>query len=424
MFEKKRVAVAAGAIVVALTMAGCASGGSGSDPSQTAVSSGKASGTIKVWAQGAEAEKLGELAKSFEKENPQAKVEITAIPWGAAHQKYQTAIAGGSTPDLAQMGTTWMSDFAAGFEKVPAGLDTSGMFDGAKSAATVGGTAVGVPWYVDTRVVYYRKDLAAKAGYETPPTTWSGFQAMAKAMQTKAGATHGILLPTGAVQDDFQGLLPFAWSNGAELTNSSGSKWTFDSPAMVSTLQYINSFFTDGIASRDPNTATGGTEADFVSGKVPMFIGGPWETGSLMTAGGADFKDKIGVMMIPKQKSSTSFVGGADLTVFKNGANRDGAWKFVQYLIRPDVQVQFYKLIGDLPSQKAAWNEGDLKSDPLLQTFKAQLENAKTPPATTSWTQVSAAADQELEKMVRGGESPQQAAKALQSAADGVGLNK
>ena len=421
---KKRAVFAAGAVAVALTLGGCATAGSGADPSQAAVSSGKASGTIKVWAQGSEAEKLGELAKGFEKENPNAKVEITAIPWGAAHQKYQTAIAGGSTPDLAQMGTTWMSDFASGFEKVPAGVDTSGIFAGANDAATVNGTAVGVPWYVDTRVVYYRKDLAAKAGYATPPTTWAGFQAMAKAMQTKAGATHGIMLPTGAVQDDFQGLLPFVWSNGAELTDSSGSKWTFDTPEMVSALQYIDTFFTDGIASKNPNTATGGTEADFVSGKVPMFIGGPWETGSLMTAGGADFKDKIGVMMIPKQTSSTSFVGGADLTVFKNAANSDGAWKFVQYLIRPDVQIQFYKLIGDLPSQKSAWNEGDLKTDPLLQTFKTQLDTAKTPPATTSWTQVSAAADQELEKMVRGGESPRQVAKELQTAADGVGLSR
>lgn len=422
---KKRAVVVAGAVAVALALGGCGRvSGTGSNADPTAVSSGKATGTIKVWAEGAEAQKLGELAKGFEKENPGAKVDITAIPWSAAHQKYQTAIAGGSTPDLAQMGTTWMSDFAAGFESVPAGIDTSGIFAGAKGAATVNGTALGVPWYVDTRVIYYRKDLAEKAGYSTPPTTWSGFEAMAKAMQTKAGATNGIMLPTGAVQDDFQGILPFVWSNGAELTNSAGTKWTFNTPEMVSALQYIDSFFTDGIASKDPNTATGGTEADFVSGKVPMFIGGPWETGSLVTAGGASFKDKIGVMAIPKQKSSTSFVGGADLTVFKSGANRNGAWKFVQYLLRPSVQVQFYNLTGDLPSQKSAWAKGDLKSDPLLQTFEAQLNSAKAPPANTSWTQVSAAADQELEKMVRGGESPQDAAKALQAAANSVGMSK
>jgi multiple sugar transport system substrate-binding protein len=57
-----------------------------------------------------------ELVKEFEAANPGFKVEVTAIPWEAAHQKYQTAIAGGQTPDVAQMGTTWMGDFADAFD--------------------------------------------------------------------------------------------------------------------------------------------------------------------------------------------------------------------------------------------------------------------------------------------------------------------
>ena len=50
------------------------------------------------------------FAKEFEAANPGVKVQVTAIPWDAAHNKYQTAIAGGKTPDVAQMGTTWMGE--------------------------------------------------------------------------------------------------------------------------------------------------------------------------------------------------------------------------------------------------------------------------------------------------------------------------
>ncbi len=36
------------------------------------------------------------------------------------------------------------------------------------------GKLVGVPWYVDTRLIYYRKDLLAKAGYDHPAAHVAG----------------------------------------------------------------------------------------------------------------------------------------------------------------------------------------------------------------------------------------------------------
>ena len=96
----------------------------------------------------------------------------------------------------------------------------------------VSGTTYGVPWYVDTRVIYYRKDLAEKAGYSTFPTTGTSFTTMAKALQTKAGAKWGISLPAGGKADDFQSMLFVPWSGGAELMDGDKTKWTLDTPEM------------------------------------------------------------------------------------------------------------------------------------------------------------------------------------------------
>ncbi|MEO7016305.1 MAG: extracellular solute-binding protein [Leifsonia sp.] len=421
-----RTVLAVGLVVAAtVTLAGCSrSASTGSDAAGT-IASGKATGTLNVWAQGTEAQFLPTIVKGFEKANPKVTVKITALPWGAAFQKYQTAIAGGSTPDVAQMGTTWMPNFATAFEPTPAAVDTSDMFSGAKKVTVVGGTSVGVPWYVDTRVIYYRKDLAAKAGYSTPPTTWDGLQAMAKAMQTKAGAQYGIALATGAAADDFQAQLPFVWSNGASLTNAAGTKWTLDTPAVVGAMKYVNSFFTEGIANRNPGSAVGGLEANFVSGNTPMMVNSPAEVSALETAGGGmSYSSKIGVMRFPTKVSSTSFVGGSDLAVFKNSKNRSSAWKLVQYLSEPSVQAEFYKLTGDLPSVQSAWDLGTLKSDARLKVFKSQLTDTNAPPSVTSWVQVSAAADSALQQIVRGGVTPDAALQALQTTADGVGITK
>ncbi len=74
---------------------------------------------------------------------------------------------------MSLIGTTWMGEFAeaGGLMPTPEGLvDEADFFPGAWGSTEVGGTSYGVPWYVETRVLYYRKDLAEKAGWTEAPT--------------------------------------------------------------------------------------------------------------------------------------------------------------------------------------------------------------------------------------------------------------
>jgi multiple sugar transport system substrate-binding protein len=383
------------------------------------VSSGKATGTITVWAMGGEGEKLPTLAKEFEALNPGVKIKVEAIPFDAAHDKLATAITAGTTPDISQIGTTWMGEFATqALDPTPASIDKSVFFEGAQKTTEVGGTSYGVPWYVETRLVYYRKDLAAKAGFTTLPTDWAGLKSMAKAMQTKAGAKWGIDLQPGG-QGSWQSVLPFAWSNGAEVATADQKKYTFDTPEMVEAAKYYQSFFTDKIAAKQlPENSRA---PSFVDGSVPMFISGPWEMGGLNELGKAGFEKKYGVMQMPKQKTATSFVGGSDLAVFKSSKNRDSAWKFVQWLSDPKTQVKFFALSTDLPSVKSAWTDPALTADPKLAVFGKQLEDAKAPPATATWEEVAAGFDTEMEKVAKAGLDPAAALKTVQSKADSTG---
>jgi multiple sugar transport system substrate-binding protein len=81
---------------------------------------------------------------------------------------------GDATPDLAQIGNTWIPEFAALGALEPLDewisrsevVDSAAYFGGIWSTNTVGDTVYGVPWYVDTRVIFYRKDILARAGFE------------------------------------------------------------------------------------------------------------------------------------------------------------------------------------------------------------------------------------------------------------------
>ena len=382
---------------------------------------GAAKGTITVWAMGAEGEKLPELAKEFEAANPGAKVEVTAIPWDAAHDKFTTAITANKTPDVAMVGTTWMGEFANmdALDPTPGEIDKSVFFEGAQKTTEVNGTSFGIPWYVETRLVYYRTDLAKKAGITTPPTDWAGLKDMAKAMQDKAGAKYGIGLQAGGV-GSWQSIMPFAWSAGADLTKDGGKAYNFDSPEILKAAQYYQSFFTDGISDKAaPATPT--TEPDFASGKVPMFISGPWMMSAVEKAGGEGFKDKYDVFQIPADKQSSSFVGGSNLVVFKNTKNRDTAWKFVQWLGDPKTQAKWYGISTDLPSVKSAWQDPALTADSKLAVFGKQLETALAPPSFPTWEQVVSSFDTEMEKVTKTGADPAAALKTVQSQAESIG---
>src|SRR5258708_30617443 len=68
---------------------------------------------LHFWAMGREGEVASELLAAFERENPGLRVRVEQLPWSAAHEKLLTAYAGDATPDLAQMGNTWLPEFVA-----------------------------------------------------------------------------------------------------------------------------------------------------------------------------------------------------------------------------------------------------------------------------------------------------------------------
>jgi multiple sugar transport system substrate-binding protein len=420
------VIAVAGLAVASLALAGCGRDSGASSGSEQAkdISSGKATGAITVWAMGAEGENLPALTKEFEAANPGVKVNITAIPWDAAHDKFTASIASGNTPDAAMVGTTWMGEFAGldALDPTPSSIDKSQFFPGAQKTTEVNGTSFGVPWYVETRLVYYRTDLAKKAGITTPPTDWDGLKSMAKAMQTKAGAKWGIGFQAGGT-GSWQSVMPFGWSNGADLTKDGGKAYNFDSPELLEATKYYQSFFTDGISDKAaPAQPT--TEPDFVSGKVPMFISGPWEMSAVEKVGGAGFKDKYNVMQIPAKKTSSSFVGGSDFVVFKKSKNRDTAWKFVQWLTDPKTQVKWYQASTDLPSVASAWEDPAISEDAKLAEFGKQLKTAQAPPSFPTWEQVVANFDTQMEKVTKQGADASAALKAVQQQAQSIGTGQ
>ena len=167
------------------------------------------SSTVRFWAMGREGEVVAELVPEFERTHPGIHVEVQQLPWSAAHEKLLTAFAGDSTPDLCQLGNTWIPEFVAlnALESLDANvahsstIEPSDYFPGIWATNRVEGKLYGVPWYVDTRLLFYRRDLLAQAGHGAPPRSWSEWTSMlASIKQRRVPGQYGIVLPRERVR--------------------------------------------------------------------------------------------------------------------------------------------------------------------------------------------------------------------------------
>jgi multiple sugar transport system substrate-binding protein len=344
-------------------------------------------------------------------------VNVTPVAWDVAHDRLVTAVAGGQMPDVTQLGTTWMGEFALleALDPTPETIDPGTFFEGAWDTTVVDGTSYGVPWYVETRLLYYRTDLAEEAGWTEPPADWDELKQMAADLK-EAGAQHGISLGLGI--GSWQQYLPFAWSNGGAVVDDD-DEFTLDDPANVEALEYYASFFDEGLTEAQPEGFD--ITPAFVQGTFPMFFSGPWHLALIEETGGADIEGKWTVAPMPQRDSATSFVGGSNIVVSRDTENRDAAWAFVEFVSRPDVQSAWYQEVGALPSVQEAWESGELAEDEHLTIFGEQLEDAQAPPPIPTWEEVAAAIDDQIERAAVGGVSPEDAAATMQSNAESIG---
>jgi multiple sugar transport system substrate-binding protein len=121
--------------------------------------------------------------------------------------------------------------------------------------------------------------------------------------------------------------------------------------------------------------------------------------------------------------SSTSFLGGSNLVVYKNSENKDAAWAFVRFLSEPKTQALWYTTSSDLPAVQSGWEEAEVKSDPNVAMFGEQLKDTRAQPVSANWSELASGINDTLEKMTTGDLTPQAAADEMQQMAESIGTN-
>jgi multiple sugar transport system substrate-binding protein len=87
--------------------------------------------------------------------------------------------------------------------------------------------------------------------------------------------------------------------------------------------------------------------------------------------------------------SGISIAGGSSLVLFRGSKHKAEAWRLIEFLARPEQQVRFDRLTGDLPARREAWNDSSLTQDATIHAFWEQLQRVRSQPKIPEWELIS-----------------------------------
>jgi multiple sugar transport system substrate-binding protein len=382
--------------------------------------------TLRFWAMGREGEVVAELVRDFERTHPAIRVEVQTLPWSAAHEKLLTAFAGDTTPDLCQLGNTWIPEFAAlgALRSLDADIaasrsvDPGDYFPGIWATNRVDGKVYGVPWYVDTRLLFYRRDLLAQAGYPAPPASWAEWTAMLAAIKERAvPGRYGIVLPA----IEFEPLVALALQQPDPLLRDGGRYGNFRSAGFRRALEFYVAMFRNGFAPPPGAADASNIWNEFGRGHFVFYVSGPWNIGEFERRLPRELADAWMTAPLPGAGGpGASIAGGSSLVIFRKSGNAEAAWQLIEFLAQPEVQRRFHALTGDLPPRRSAWSGGALDRDVHARAFRDQLERVRPTPAVPEWERIANEIRIVAERVVHGDLTVDEGVAELDARADRI----
>jgi multiple sugar transport system substrate-binding protein len=350
---------------------------------------------------------IEELLKPFE-EKTGIKVKITSVDWGAGWSKITTAATSGDVPDLCQLGSTWVSAITGMGALEEISKEAIAKMGGQaafvpvswKTTGTEGtGKTTALPWFVDARGLYVRKDAMAKAKVSLNDLgSWDSFKsALKKLYDADLQLDNQPMAPLGiSGKNDWNvihSLAPWIWMAGGDFLSADRKRCVLDSDEAVKGLMFYLSLVKEGYVPTEYlelNTAQ--VSANFNSGACAMYFDGPYEIKTLTrpeSEGGASNSPaakNFTVTGYPRgPKGRVTFVGGSSLAVFKQGKNKAAALEVIKYLTSKGPQVTYAKATGFLPARVEAFNDPYFANDPNRKVFKDAVFYGRTYPSIPSW---------------------------------------
>lgn len=362
--------------------------------------------------------------EKFQAQYPNIKINSQVVPSGDKYYaSLDTRIAGNDAPDVAKLTYQKMGKYISGgaLLDVTKAIDSSIQSDfipAYKAAMVYKGKLYGVPHMADTMVIFYNKDMMAKAGITDIPTSvgkaWSWQQLTDVAKKVKTANNLQYAFAYNWTKNCAYRALPLLYMNGGSLLDSSGKKAAVDNEKGVEWLSLIEGWVKDGLITKTSPNATDSPYDLFCNGVVAMCFAGTYNVPYFDT----NMKGSYGATFMPQVNGKTgSDMGGSCLVAFKSAKHTAAAAKFMNYMVSTDAMKAYDETYGDLPVRtsltKTTLNYASHAD--MMKMFTEQGETIDPKMASVEanpkFDAIETALANNIEKIILNGKTGAQAAK-------------
>lgn len=355
------------------------------------------------------------------------KIDLQKVGDDDFYTKLLLALDSGTGPDVFHVGGSSIGELAEASyiepldDYVKDWADWSQYPDSVRSGVTYKGSVWAIPYGLDMRWLYYRKDDLQKAGLaaDWQPANVQGILDAATAVKN---ANESNVLPyalyagpAGSSGTADHAFVPLLWAYGGELQDSSG-KWIGDSPATKKVMAYYQKAY-DGLSPKEILTATKPWTAmreKLGNGQLALLFEGGWVYGGWATADKAGTEQNVGYVLHPTETSGPSFTIGGPGTcwyISSRSANKQGAWEFIKEMNSAEIVGKLNAEDPHPVARKDAADVAEYKASKYNLDATAALEKAKFVPPDPGYSKVIEAIQKATARVAAGEVGPDDGAK-------------
>jgi multiple sugar transport system substrate-binding protein len=315
------------------------------------------------------------LVQRFNQSQSDFEARVEFVPQAQARQKLITSISAGNPPDCCQVWDNWVGEFEGmqAVEDLTARVKDwthyRDVLPIAWETVTVKGKILSFPWVVTNDAVYYRTDRLKEYGLKAPTDdwTWDDFLALAKSFTKPDKNQYGF---------GMRGQGTWAVLYATEFMYANGAQVLKDGKVALNSREAVDAFewYLDLIRKHKvtpPSVATDGWRQiveGFGRGITSMYI---HNSGSAEEQKDFVKPQNFATVPLPQgpARKRASFYFSETLTAFKAGKNREGAWRFMAFLMEDEPHAMYCKTLGLLPSRKTIADRPEFAKDPALAGF-------------------------------------------------------
>ena len=319
------------------------------------------------------------------------------------------------TAQLAANG--WVADLSDRFPE----SERQKYLPGSVEAVIYEGKVWAMPWYTDTGLLYYRKDLLEQSGFDGPPTTWEELQEQTLKVMQDSGTRYGFMFQGANYEGGVCNGLEYIWTHGGEaLDPNDPNRVLIGSPEAVAGLTTERSMIEGGVAPEAVATYREDESAGtFLNGDAVFLRNWPYVYALLSDPAESEVRpEQVGISELPSAdgQPGNGTVGDQPLLINATSENQDAAWEFIKFLTAPE-QQKFRAVEGSfLPTLTDLYDDPEIQeSVPVVALAKEALQHTRPRPVSPYYSDMSLEMAEQFNASLNGEVSPEQAAQTLQS---------